>query len=61
MFRCPMCESARIVQVVSSTRRAFCVRCGARWVQDGQTQRSVQRIHFVTAAPPDEAAQPTAP
>jgi hypothetical protein len=42
MTRCPVCESVRIVIVVSPERRAFCARCGARWVQDGSQQRNIQ-------------------
>lgn len=42
MPRCPVCESARIVIVVSPQRRAFCTACGARWVQDGGVQRAVK-------------------
>ena len=31
MVVCPVCESRRIVLVVSPERRAFCPSCGARW------------------------------
>jgi uncharacterized paraquat-inducible protein A len=44
MARCPVCESLRIVMVVSPERRAFCARCGARWIQDGTQQRNVKRL-----------------
>ena len=44
MFACPVCRSARIVQVISTTRRAFCIRCGTRWVQDGLSQRAIERV-----------------
>jgi len=44
MFACPVCRSARIVQVISTTRRAFCIRCGTRWVQDGLKQRGIERV-----------------
>ena len=43
MSRCPVCGSVRIVAIVGPTRRAFCTRCGARWVQEGAVQRSIQR------------------
>ena len=43
MARCPVCESARIVIVVSPERRAFCTACGARWIQDGSEQRDIRR------------------
>ncbi|MGH2681759.1 MAG: hypothetical protein ACRDIX_00815 [Actinomycetota bacterium] len=44
MARCPACESVRIVIVVSPGRRAFCARCGTRWVQDGSHQRNIKRL-----------------
>jgi len=44
MARCPVCQSVRIVVVISSTRRAFCTRCGARWLQEGSVQRSIKRF-----------------
>src|SRR5207245_9517876 len=40
--RCPVCQSVRIVIVVSPRRRAFCTACGAKWVQEGSEQRAVQ-------------------
>jgi uncharacterized paraquat-inducible protein A len=51
MARCPVCESMRIVVVVSSERRAFCARCGARWVQDGIQQRNIQSLAPLPADP----------
>jgi hypothetical protein len=42
MVRCPVCESARIVIVVSPLRRAFCTACGARWIQEGSEQRAIR-------------------
>lgn len=33
MMACPVCESRRIVLVVSRERRAFCPKCGSRWSQ----------------------------
>jgi Zn-finger nucleic acid-binding protein len=41
MVRCPVCESARVVVVVSPGRKAFCVRCGSRWLQEGSVQRAI--------------------
>jgi Zn-finger nucleic acid-binding protein len=55
MHVCPVCRSARIVQVINATRRAFCIRCGARWVQDGPSQRAVERV---TRAPDGEVREP---
>jgi hypothetical protein len=56
MSRCPICKSVRIVIVVSVTRRAFCTRCGTRWIQEGAEQRGVQLLTDVrrrsTPTPP---------
>jgi uncharacterized paraquat-inducible protein A len=43
MSRCPVCQTVRIVIVISPERRAFCTKCGARWIQEGGVQRSVRR------------------
>ncbi len=42
MQKCPICESRRIVIVVSPERRAFCTQCGSRWKQQGASQTHVQ-------------------
>ena len=42
MIRCPVCESTSVRIVLSSTRRATCSACGARWVQEGSWQRHVR-------------------
>jgi uncharacterized paraquat-inducible protein A len=42
MLRCPMCDSAKIVVVIDTHRRAFCTSCGARWVQEGSHIRRIQ-------------------
>jgi hypothetical protein len=42
MARCPLCGSARIVSVISTTRRAFCTGCGTRWIQQGGSRRNQQ-------------------
>ena len=47
MIRCPVCDSIRVVVVVSPDPHAFCARCGSVWIQDGDEQRSV-----VTGEPP---------
>jgi Zn-finger nucleic acid-binding protein len=54
MARCPVCQSVRIVLVLSPTRLSFCTDCGTRWLQDGSEQRRVQRSEDppVAAAPP---------
>ena len=51
MARCPECESLRVVVVVSPERRAFCARCGARWIQDGSRQRNIKRFTTVPVDP----------
>jgi hypothetical protein len=47
MSRCPVCQSVRVVLVLSSTRRSFCSQCGARWIQDGNEQRGVERAELL--------------
>ena len=42
MPRCPSCDSARVIIVLSSTRHGRCPECGTRWIQDGDTQRKVE-------------------
>ncbi len=42
MVRCPVCESARVVVVLTAKRRAYCVKCSSKWIQDGDVQRAVQ-------------------
>jgi anti-sigma B factor antagonist len=48
--RCPVCDSARVVVLVSRSRRAFCSECGARWAQSGGDQRNVRRNPILTEA-----------
>jgi len=56
MARCPVCQSVRIVVVVSPERRAFCTACGSKWIQHGSEQRAVKRGDLVATAPlPREA------
>ncbi|MGH2686011.1 MAG: hypothetical protein ACRDJP_11155 [Actinomycetota bacterium] len=43
MPKCPLCESPRIVIVLNAARRGTCTACGARWIQDGSTQRNIER------------------
>ena len=42
-MRCPVCESARVVIVLSPARKAFCVKCSTRWIQEGSLQRSIRQ------------------
>ena len=51
MIRCPVCESSRVVVVVSPARRAFCARCSTRWIQEGSVQRAVRRGSKATGTP----------
>jgi len=48
--RCPVCESPRVVVVLSPTRRAFCVRCSSRWIQEGSLQRAIHQAKGKAAA-----------
>jgi Zn-finger nucleic acid-binding protein len=41
MSRCPVCESAQIVIVLSSRPRDFCPQCGTWWTQEGSEQRNI--------------------
>jgi hypothetical protein len=43
MTRCPSCGSVRVVHVVDGTRRAFCIRCGTRWLQEADRQWAIGR------------------
>ncbi len=42
MPRCPACDSPRVIIVLNTARRGLCATCGARWIQDGDTQRHVE-------------------
>jgi hypothetical protein len=41
MPKCPVCESPRVIIVLNEGRHGLCAACGARWVQEGDTQRGV--------------------
>lgn len=61
MARCPVCESVRVVIVVAPSPRAFCSKCGSRWIQEGRRQRHVERhgrlrSPLVTETPGDTPA-----
>jgi Zn-finger nucleic acid-binding protein len=43
VVRCPVCESPRVVVVLSPVRKAFCVKCSSRWIQEGSMQRAVRK------------------
>ncbi|MEX2459648.1 MAG: hypothetical protein WD770_11775 [Actinomycetota bacterium] len=41
--------------MVSPERRAFCVTCGARWLQDGSLQRGIETAPRLTSPEPKPA------
>jgi transposase-like protein len=55
MPRCPGCASFRIVIVIGPTRRAFCAKCGTRWVQEGSIQRAVEHPRREVPSEPQPA------
>jgi hypothetical protein len=61
MSRCPVCHSVRVVIVIGPTRRAFCTKCGARWIQEGSVQRSVQRLPGRSVQPGGTVRLPSPP
>ena len=44
MPRCPLCRSALITVTFGLYPIAFCTRCGARWVQDGNQQQTISQV-----------------
>ena len=42
MPRCPVCQSPKILIVLSADPRAVCEVCGTHWVQQGERQTSVK-------------------
>ena len=34
MLTCPVCESPQVLVALSTSRRAACRECGARWAQE---------------------------
>lgn len=59
MARCPVCQSVRIVVVVSPQRRAFCTACGSKWIQEGSAQRAVKRGPLAEAAAAPQSLKPS--
>jgi Zn-finger nucleic acid-binding protein len=43
VIRCPECATLRVVVVLSKLSQGRCVRCGAKWLQDGGHQRRIRR------------------
>jgi Zn-finger nucleic acid-binding protein len=44
MPRCPLCRSALVTITFGLYPIAFCTSCSARWVQDGNQQRTIDQI-----------------
>jgi len=44
MPRCPLCRSALVTITFGLCPIAFCTSCSARWVQDGNQQRTIDQI-----------------
>jgi Zn-finger nucleic acid-binding protein len=61
LIKCPVCESVRVVIVLSPARKAFCVKCSSRWIQEGSLQRAVRfgKSHAGAVAAPT-LTEPTA-
>ena len=44
MPRCPLCRSALVTIGFGLYPTAICTSCGARWVQDGHQQRTINQV-----------------
>ena len=44
MPRCPLCRSALVTIGFGLYPTAICTSCGARWVQDGHQQRTIDQV-----------------
>jgi Zn-finger nucleic acid-binding protein len=44
MPRCPLCGSALVTITFGLYPIAFCTSCSARWIQDGNQQRTINRV-----------------
>jgi hypothetical protein len=42
MPRCPVCQSPKILIVLSADPRAVCEVCGSHWVQQGERQIAIR-------------------
>lgn len=42
MPRCPVCQSPKILIVLSADPRAVCEVCGSHWVQQGERQTGIK-------------------
>jgi Zn-finger nucleic acid-binding protein len=45
MPRCPLCRSALVTINFGLYPIAFCTSCSARWIQDGNQQRTIIQVH----------------
>jgi len=45
MPRCPLCGSALVTITFGLYPIAFCTSCSARWIQDGNQQRTINQVH----------------
>jgi Zn-finger nucleic acid-binding protein len=45
MPRCPLCRSALVTITFGLYPIAFCSSCGARWVHDGNPQRTINQVN----------------
>jgi Zn-finger nucleic acid-binding protein len=43
MPRCPLCGSALVTITFGLYPIAFCTSCSARWIQDGNQQRTINQ------------------
>jgi len=44
MPRCPLCGSALVTIASGLYPIAVCTSCSARWIQDGNQQRTIERV-----------------
>jgi Zn-finger nucleic acid-binding protein len=44
MPRCPLCGSALVTITFGLYPIAFCTSCSARWIQDGNQQRTINQV-----------------
>jgi Zn-finger nucleic acid-binding protein len=44
MPRCPLCGSALVTITFGLYPMAFCTSCSARWIQDGNQQRTISQV-----------------
>jgi Zn-finger nucleic acid-binding protein len=44
MPRCPLCGSALVTITFGLYPIAFCTSCSARWIQDGNQQRTIDQV-----------------